>query len=107
MVCIRSVPHRGSQRKQSSRLLEGLLLSILRFATIFKPVVPLLKLRDAYSIVTESRLNLPYGFHLAVAQFLAKCDALALLQSRDLLVSIQLTQAAVLKLIFWHNKETF
>ena len=33
------------------------------------------------SIVTENRVNLPNGFRLAVAQFLAKFDAVALLQS--------------------------
>ena len=58
--------------------------SVARFhrcAAVFKPVVPLLNLRDANSIVTENRVNLPNGFHLAVAQFQAKFDALALLQS--------------------------
>ena len=40
----------------------------------------MLNLCFAHSIVTESRLNLPNGFHLAVAQFLAKFDV-AVLQS--------------------------
>jgi hypothetical protein len=30
---------------------------------------------DPHSIITESCLNLPNDFHLAVAQFLAKFDA--------------------------------
>ena len=49
----------------------GACLPIHRCAAIFKPVVPLLNLCDAHSIITESRLNLPIGFHLAVIQFLA------------------------------------
>ena len=46
---------------------------------IFKPVVPLLNLCDAHSIVTESRLDLLNGFHLAVAQCVAKFYAVAML----------------------------
>ena len=48
---------------------------------IFKLVVPLLNLCDTHSIITESRLNLPNGLHLAFAQFLEQFDAVALLQS--------------------------
>ena len=56
------------------------LLPIHRCAAICKLVVPLLNLCDAHSIITESYLNLLSGFHLVVAQFLAKFDAVALLQ---------------------------
>ena len=49
-----------------------------RCSAIFKPVVPLLNLCDTHCIVTESRLNLPNGFHLTIAEFLVNFDALAL-----------------------------
>ena len=40
-------------------------------------VQPSLNRLYAHSIATESSLDLPNGFHLAVAQFLAKFDAVA------------------------------
>jgi hypothetical protein len=48
---------------------------------IIKLIVSLLNLCDAHSIVTETHLNLSNGLHQAVAQFLAKFDAIALFQS--------------------------
>ena len=56
-------------------------LALHHCATVFKLVVPLLNLWDAHSIVTKDRLNLPNGFHLAIIQFLAKFDAVPLLQT--------------------------
>ena len=46
---------------------------------MFKLVVPLLNLCDTHNIVTKSHMNLLNDFHLAVAQFLTKFDAVALL----------------------------
>jgi hypothetical protein len=46
---------------------------------MFKPILPLLILCDAHSIITESHLYFLNGFHLAVTQFLAKFVAVALL----------------------------
>ena len=54
----------------------GTWFAIHRCSAIFKLIAPL-KLCDADNIVTESRLNLTNGFHLAVAQFLAKLVAVA------------------------------
>ena len=59
----------------------GKCLTIHRCAAIFKPVVPLLNLCEVHSIVTESCLNIPISFHQTIVQFLAKFDAVALLQS--------------------------
>jgi hypothetical protein len=53
----------------------------LQHVAIFEPVVPLLNLCDAHGIITENPLNLPSGFHLAIAKLLAKFDAIPLLQS--------------------------
>jgi hypothetical protein len=36
---------------------------------------------DAHSIVAENPLNLPNGFHLAIAKLLTKFDAVPLLES--------------------------
>jgi len=48
---------------------------------IFESVVPLLNLCEARGIVAENPLNLPNGFHLAIAKLLAKFEAMALLES--------------------------
>jgi hypothetical protein len=48
---------------------------------IFESVVPLLNLCEARGIVAENPLNLPNGFHLAIAKLLAKFDAIPLLES--------------------------
>jgi hypothetical protein len=48
---------------------------------IFESVVPLLNLYDAHSVAAEKPLNLPNGFHLAIATLLAKFDAIPLLES--------------------------
>jgi hypothetical protein len=47
----------------------------------YESVVPLLNLCDAHGIVAENPLNLPNGFHLAIAKLLAKFDAIPLLES--------------------------
>ena len=44
-------------------------------------VVPLLNLCDAHGIVAKNMLNLPNGFHLAIAKLLEKSDAIPLLES--------------------------
>jgi hypothetical protein len=36
---------------------------------------------DAHGIIAENPLNLPNGFHLAIAKLLAKFDAILLLES--------------------------
>jgi hypothetical protein len=36
---------------------------------------------DAHGIVAENLLNLPNGFHLAIAKLLAKFDAMPLIES--------------------------
>jgi hypothetical protein len=36
---------------------------------------------DTHGIVAENPLNLPNGFHLAIAKLLAKFDAIPLLES--------------------------
>ena len=59
----------------------GAWLAIHRCAAIFKPDVPLINLWYTHSIVSKSHHNLLNGFHLAVAQFLAKFEAVVLLQS--------------------------
>lgn len=59
----------------------GALLALHRSVAVFTLVVPLPNLSADYSIVTESRPNLPIGFHFVVAQLLWKFDAVALLQS--------------------------
>jgi hypothetical protein len=48
---------------------------------MFESVVPLLNLCDAHGIAADNLLNLPNGFHLAVANLLAKSDAIPLLES--------------------------
>lgn len=69
---------------------------------IFKWVVTLFNLcKKAHSIVTESHLNLLNGFNLAIAEFLAKFDADALLQMREL--HIYLPQ--MLPASNWHNRQ--
>jgi hypothetical protein len=67
----------------SFRFVEGLpkRASLRRRAAIFESVVPLLNLCDVHGIVAENPLNLPNGFHLAIAKFLAKLDAIPLLES--------------------------
>ncbi|UYV85173.1 hypothetical protein LAZ67_X004806 [Cordylochernes scorpioides] len=61
----------------SVHLVEGL----PEYGSLSTNVQPSLnRLYHSHSIVMESCLNLPNGFHLAVAQFLAKIDAVALLQ---------------------------
>jgi hypothetical protein len=48
---------------------------------MFESIVPLLNLCDAHSIVAKNPLNLPNGFHIAIAKLLAKFDAIPLLES--------------------------
>ena len=59
----------------------GLSVALGRRAAIFELVVPLLNLCDAHDIVAENTLNLPNGFHLAIAKLLSKFYALPLLES--------------------------
>jgi hypothetical protein len=59
----------------------GTSVAINRRAAIFESVVPFLNLCEAQGIVVENSLNLPNGFHLAVAKLLAKFDALPLFES--------------------------
>ena len=56
-------------------------VALHRRAAIYESVVPLLNLCDAHGIVAENPLNLPNGFHLAIAKLLAKYDAILLLES--------------------------
>jgi hypothetical protein len=44
-------------------------------------VLPLRNLGDSRGIVAENPLNLPNGFHLAIAKLLTKSDAIPLLES--------------------------
>ena len=48
----------------------GTSVALHRRAAIFESVVPLLNLCDAHGIVAENPLNLPNGFHLAMAKLL-------------------------------------
>jgi hypothetical protein len=48
---------------------------------MFESVVPLLNLCDAHGIVAEIPLNLPNGFHSAIAKLLTKFGAIPLLAS--------------------------
>jgi hypothetical protein len=48
---------------------------------MFESVVPLLNLCDAHGIIADNLLNLPNGFHLAIAKLLAKFDAIPLIES--------------------------
>jgi hypothetical protein len=50
-------------------------------AATFESVIPLLNMCDAHGIVAKNPLNLPNGFHLAIAKLLAKFDAIPLLES--------------------------
>jgi hypothetical protein len=59
----------------------GTSVALHRRAAIFDSVVPLLYFSDAHGIVAENPLNLPNGFHLAIAKLLAKFDAMPLLES--------------------------
>ena len=59
----------------------GMSVALHRRVAIFESVVPLLNLCDAHGIVAENSLNLLNGFPLAIAQILAKFDAIPLLES--------------------------
>jgi len=61
--------------------LPGTSIALHRHAAAFESVVPLLNLCDAHGIIAENLLNLPNGFHLAIAKLLAKFDAILLLES--------------------------
>jgi hypothetical protein len=56
-------------------------VALHRRAAIFESIVPLLNLCDAHSIIAKNPLNLPNGFHLAIAKLLAKFGAILLLES--------------------------
>jgi hypothetical protein len=56
-------------------------IALQQRAVIFELVVALLNLCDAHGIITENPLNLPNGFHLAIAKLLTKFDAIPLFES--------------------------
>jgi len=76
-VRTRDAPPHGNQRKRPTSLWR---CSALAWP-FFESVVQLLNLCDAHGIVAENSLNLPNGFHLAIAKLLAKFDAIPLLES--------------------------
>jgi hypothetical protein len=59
----------------------GTSVAIHRRAAIFELIVQVLNLCDAHGIVAENPLNLPNGFHLAIAKLLPKFEAMPLLES--------------------------